>query len=78
MKTTNINGVELTEDSLKMLQHWQEDEGIHLAETLEVLSDLTTFLSDASLNNGTENQAMEFIRFICVLRSDLKTFKPES
>ena len=78
MKTIDINNVTLTEDSLKMLEHWQEDEGIHLADTLETLSDLTTFLSDASLIIGTENKAMEFIRFICVLRSDLKTFKPES
>ena len=78
MKTIDINNVTLTEDSLKMLQHWQEDEGIYLADTLETLSDLTTFLSDASLIIGTENKAMEFIRFICVLRSDLKKFKSES
>ena len=78
MKTIDINNVTLTEDSLKMLEHWQEDKGIYLTKTLETLSDLTTFLSDASLISGTENQAMEFIRFICVLRSDLKTFKPES
>lgn len=78
MKPLNINQLELSAEIINILKHWQNNDNEILTNILETLNNLATFLCDVSLTIEKENDAKDFICFVCVFRSKLKNSKIEA
>ncbi|MDO4782558.1 MAG: hypothetical protein Q4A09_04985 [Capnocytophaga felis] len=78
MKTTNINGVELTENILKFLREQQSDNEATLTVWLDKLADMVGFLAFiAKGEHRSEDQekAMDYLLDLSALRDELKLLK---